>query len=110
MSSHDGEKDDWNESDEDDTDESGSAEEGDDWDDSDEDDVKYDEKDVEKVIGVRRRDGKTEYQLKLSGHGGNTWEPAENVDCPGLVEKFHVENDAAERKKVARGKTACFFF
>ena len=100
MASHDGEKEDWNvSSDESDTDESGAAAEDDSWDGSDEDDVKYDDKDVEKVTGVRRRDGKTEYRLKLSGHGGDTWEPAENVDCPGLVEKFH-----AERKKVARGK------
>ena len=101
MASHDGGREDWMNvgSDGSDTDESGTAAEDDSWDGSDEDDVKYDDKDVEKVTGVRRRDGKTEYRLKLSGHGGDTWEPAENVDCPGLVEKFHTE-----RKKVARGK------
>ena len=92
MASHDGEKEDWNvSSDESDTDESGAAAEDDRWDGS-------DDEDVEKATGVRRRDGKTEYRLKLSGHGG---------DRPGLVEKFH-----AERKKVARGKktTNVFFF
>ena len=105
MASHDGEKEDWNvSSDESDTDESGAAAEDDSWDGSDEDDVKYDDKDVGKVTGVRRRDGKIEYRLKWSGYSKNkyTWERADDVNCPDLVEKFHAKNDA-KGKKVAKG-------
>ena len=69
------------------------------------------ESDVEKIVGMRRRDGEIEYRLKWSGYSKNkyTWERADDVNCPDLVEKFHAKNDA-KGKKVAkevekRGKT-----
>ena len=69
----------------------------------------HDTKDVEKIIGVRHRGGRTKYRLKLKKDNGNTWVPSEIIDRPRLVEKFGMENNAKEKKDTKavkkRGKT-----
>ena len=68
----------------------------------------HDTKDVEKIIGVRHRGGRTKYRLKLKKDNGNTWVASEIIDRPRLVEKFGMENNAKEKNTKAvkkRGKT-----
>lgn len=59
---------------------------------------------VEKIIDSRLNEkGVKEYLLKWIGYEekDNTWEPEENLDCPGLIEAFEKEKAKreAERKR-----------
>ena len=82
---------------------------------------------VEKIVSERIVDGRLEYFLKWKGYSSldNTWEPAENLDCPELLEQFKKsrveppresssESDSRKRKadenstsevKIAKTKT-----
>ncbi|KAL1500826.1 hypothetical protein ABEB36_006261 [Hypothenemus hampei] len=59
---------------------------------------------VEKIIDSRINErGVKEYFLKWIGYDDkdNTWEPEENLDCPGLIEAFEAER---AKKKETEGK------
>jgi hypothetical protein len=55
---------------------------------------------VEKVVAKRVRDGVVQYNVKWSGYDddSNTWEVAENLDCPALIAAF--EKNANRNPKV----------
>lgn len=56
---------------------------------------------VEKIIDHRyTKKGKLEYFLKWKGFtdADNTWEPAENLNCPELVEAYEAEKGKIEKK------------
>ena len=60
---------------------------------------------VEKIIKHRTtKNGTLEYFLKWKGftHADNTWEPAENLNCPGLVSVYEAER---KKKKVPAAAT-----
>lgn len=62
---------------------------------------------VEKIVNHRfTKKGKLEYFLKWKGftNADNTWEPAENLNCPELVEVYESERDKGKKDKKA-GKT-----
>jgi len=57
---------------------------------------------VETVLRHRTtRKGTIEYLLKWKGFSqdDNTWEPAENLNCPELIEAYHKEKE--KKKKTA---------
>jgi len=57
---------------------------------------------VEKVLKMRTtKKGKVQYLLKWKGfsHDENTWEPAENLECPGLIAAFMAEQKDKDKEK-----------
>ena len=53
---------------------------------------------VEKIVNERIVDGRLEYFLKWKGYSSldNTWEPAEHLDCPELLEEFKRTKELKE--------------
>jgi Chromo (CHRromatin Organisation MOdifier) domain len=61
-------------------------------------DVTETEYEVEKIVGKRKRQGRTEYLIKWTGYSesDDTWEPTQNLNCPEKVQGH--EDRQAERQ------------
>lgn len=76
-----------------------------------EEDEEDDEKEyeVEKIIDVHfKRDGKREYLVRWKGFTSkdDTWEPADNLNCPHLIEKFNEKLDKSKNASVKELRVA----
>ncbi|KAJ2747989.1 hypothetical protein GGI20_000076 [Coemansia sp. BCRC 34301] len=52
---------------------------------------------VERIVDDRVRAGRCEYLLKWRGYSSeeNTWEPEDNLDCPGLLARYRRQKQQA---------------
>ena len=56
---------------------------------------------VEKILDTRTTtSGQQEYLIKWEGysHAENSWEPTENLNCPGLLDRFHQRTQKPRKK------------
>jgi len=68
---------------------------------------------VEKIIDKRLNpNGVVEYLLKWIGYDDkdNTWEPVENLDCPGLIDAFEAERAKQDKERTKKRKNAGMIF